>query len=205
MFDLPALKYSYDSLEPFIDEATMRIHHTKHHQAYVDNLNKALEKYPDFYKKSIEEILSDLEAVPEDIRMAVINNGGGHANHSLFWEIMAPNPKEQPEGVLLDALNSTFGGFSEFKEQFSQKAMGVFGSGWAFLIVTPERRLSLKRHSFQNSPISHGNIPILGIDVWEHAYYLKYQNRRAEYIDAWWNVVDWEEVENRFKRSLHSS
>jgi Fe-Mn family superoxide dismutase len=205
MFTLPVLRYQYNSLEPYIDEATMRIHHTKHHQAYVDNLNKALEKYPDFYKKPIEEILSDLEAVPEDIRMAVINNGGGHANHSLFWEIMAPNPKKQPEGALLDAINSTFGSLLAFKEQFTQKAMGVFGSGWAFLIVTPERRLSLKRHSFQNSPISHGNIPILGIDVWEHAYYLKYQNRRAEYIDAWWNVVNWEEVENRFKRSLHSS
>ena len=198
MFTLPKLDYEYDALEPYIDAKTMEIHHSKHHQVYVDNLNKALEKYPEIGNKSIEEILKDTNSIPEDIRQAVINHGGGHANHSFFWSIMGPKSKDEPEGEILEAINSTFGDFAKFKEQFSAKAMGVFGSGWAFLIMTPEKKLALKRHSFQNSPLSDGNIPLLALDVWEHAYYLKYQNRRAEYVEAFWNIVDWDDVEKTF-------
>lgn len=200
-FELPKLPYTYDALEPYIDEATMTIHHTKHHQAYVDNLNKALEKYPQYYDKKIEEILADSESLPTDIKQAVINHGGGHYNHSFFWRIMA-REKSEPKGELLKALETTFGTLDKFKEDFSSKAMGVFGSGWAFLIKTPEGKLALKRHSFQNSPIMRGNVPLLAIDVWEHAYYLKYQNRRAEYVEAWWNVVNWREVEKNFTSSI---
>ena len=198
MFTLPELPYAYDALEPYLDAKTMEIHHSKHHQAYVDNLNKALEKYPELGSKSIEDILKDTNSIPEEIRQAVINHGGGHANHSFFWSIMGPKSKAKPEGELLENINSTFGDFSKFKEQFSAKAMGVFGSGWAFLILTPDKKLALKRHSFQNSPLSDGNVPLLAIDVWEHAYYLKYQNRRAEYVEAFWNIVNWGEVEKTF-------
>jgi len=193
-FQLPKLSYSYDALEPYIDEATMHLHHEKHHQAYVDNLNKALEKYPELQKKSIEELLKNIHDVPEDIRQVVINHGGGHANHSFFWTIMSPKGGGKPKGELADAINKTFGDFQKFREEFSNKAMAVFGSGWAFLIKTPDGKLQLKRHSFQNSPLMQGNMPILGLDVWEHAYYLKYQNRRVEYIEAFWNVVNWEEA-----------
>ncbi len=199
MFRLPKLGYGYNALEPYIDAATMEIHHTKHHQAYIDNLNKALEKYPELSGKSLEELLAeDAKIVPSDIKGAVINHGGGHYNHSFFWEIMGPPTAKEPQGKLAEAIESTFGGLVKFKEAFSQKAMGVFGSGWAFLIMTPEGKLALKRHSFQNSPVMRGNTPLLGIDVWEHAYYLKYKNRRAEYIEAWWSVVNWQEVEKRF-------
>jgi len=172
----------------------MHLHHEKHHQAYVDNLNKALEKYPELQKKSIEELLKNIHDVPEDIRQVVINHGGGHANHSFFWTIMSPKGGGKPKGELADAINKTFGDFQKFREEFSNKAMAVFGSGWAFLIKTPDGKLQLKRHSFQNSPLMQGNMPILGLDVWEHAYYLKYQNRRVEYIEAFWNVVNWEEA-----------
>lgn len=200
-FELPQLPYSYNALEPYIDEETMRIHHRKHHQSYVDNLNKALEKYPKFYERGVEELLADLDEVPQDIRQAVINNGGGHANHSFFWKVMSPR-SELPSGKFMEALESTFGSLEKFKEEFTAKAMGVFGSGWAFLILTPEKSLKLKRHSFQNSPLSRGNIPILGIDLWEHAYYLKYQNRRLDYINAWWNVVNWKQVEENFEKAI---
>jgi len=204
MFSLPKLPYSYSGLKPYIDEETMRIHHGKHHAAYVDNLNVALEGYKELSGKSIENLLADIGKVPQDIRQAVINHGGGHANHSLFWKIMLPaQGASSPEGALIEALNKNFGTFEKFKEAFTKKAMSVFGSGWAFLIVTPGRRsLSLKRHSFQNSPYMHGNLPILGIDVWEHAYYLKYQNRRVDYVNAWWNVVNWNQVSKNFERAV---
>lgn len=196
MFTLPKLNFAYDALEPFIDAKTMEIHHTKHHQAYVDNLNKALEKYPELQNKSIEELLTG--EVPDDIKQAVTNHGGGHFNHSFFWDTLAPDGQKGPEGKLLEIINTTFGDFEKFKEAFAQKAMSVFGSGWTWLLLTTDKKLILKRHSFQNAPITNGNIPILGLDVWEHAYYLKYQNRRAEYIEAWWNVINWKKVEENF-------
>ena len=203
MFKLPDLPYPYDALEPFIDKETMQIHHDKHHGAYVENLNKALEGRDELLSKPIEELLASVESVEESIRQTVINNGGGHANHSFFWEIMCPASQSgEPKGDLKEALESSFGSIDSFKEEFTKKVMGVFGSGWVFLIKKANGDLSLKRHSFQNSPLMHGNKPILGIDVWEHAYYLKYQNRKADYISAWWNVVNWEEVETRFKASL---
>lgn len=200
-FKLPNLAYPYDALEPYIDSATMEIHHTKHHQGYVDKLNDALKDSPELLNLPIEGILKDISKVPDGIKQAVINNGGGHANHSFFWNVMKPNGGGLPTGELFDAIKATFGNFEEFKKQFTEKAMGVFGSGWAFLVMTPDKKLKLKRHSFQNSPYLQGNMPILGIDVWEHAYYLKYQNRRAEYIDAWWNVVNWEVVNALYLRS----
>ena len=199
-FELPDLPYAYSALEPYIDELTMKIHHGKHHQAYVDNLNKALGGNSVLAAKSIEELLSDLDSVPAEIRQAVANHGGGHYNHTLFWRWLHPKPISRPEGKLEEAINSTFGSLDKFKEMFTEKAMSVFGSGWAFLIQTPDGKLQLKRHSFQNSPIMRGNKAILGIDVWEHAYYLKYQNRRKDYIDAWWNVVYWEKISVSFDR-----
>jgi len=197
---LSKLPYSYNALEPYIDEETMRIHHTKHHQAYVDNLNKLLEGNFKLAKKPIEKLLAEIDDVPENIRQGVINNGGGHANHSFFWEIMLPPPAggSSPEGTLKEALVKSFGSLDSFKEEFTARAMAVFGSGWAFLIKTPDGKLILKRHSFQNSPLLHGNTPILGIDLWEHAYYLKYQNRKAEYIEAFWNVINWKHVERNY-------
>jgi Fe-Mn family superoxide dismutase len=196
MHQLPKLPYDYDALEPHIDARTMEIHHTKHHQGYVDKLNKALEGHDDLMSKSIEDLLENINDVPESIRQAVINNGGGHANHSLFWEILGPADEAEmtPHGDLLEAINNTFGSFEDFKEAFSTKAANVFGSGWVFLIVDGSGKLSIKRHSFQNSPLMSGNTGILGLDVWEHAYYLKYQNKRADYIEAWWNVVNWDKV-----------
>lgn len=179
----------------------MHLHHEKHHQAYIDNLNKALQKYPFLQEKTIEDLLMGIDDVPEDIKQAVINHGGGHANHSFFWEILAPKAKGEPKGELADAINKTFGGFEKFKQQFTEKAMSVFGSGWAFLIKTADGNLRLKRHSFQNSPLMHGNFPILGLDVWEHAYYLKYQNRRGEYIEAWWNIVNWDKANELYLAS----
>ena len=189
MFALPDLPYAYNSLEPYIDEETMRIHHDKHHGAYVDNLNKL-----NTQNLGLEELLKSTD-------QKIINNLGGHLNHSFFWEVMSPNPNA-PSGKVLEAINSTFESLEKFKEAFSEKAMTVFGSGWAFLIITPDKKLSLKRLSFQNSPLMHGNTPILGLDVWEHAYYLKYQNRRADYIQAWWNVVDWAKVGENFSKGL---
>ncbi|HJZ05663.1 superoxide dismutase [Candidatus Amesbacteria bacterium RIFCSPHIGHO2_01_FULL_48_32] len=199
MFILPDLPYPSDALEPYIDKTTMEIHHGKHHAAYVDNLNKALAGNDKLLNLPVEELLKNLDQVPEGSRQAVINHGGGHANHSFFWTIMSPK-SPPPFGKLLEAINSTFGNIDKFKEAFTAKAMSVFGSGWAFLIKKPDGTLSLKRHSFQNSPLIHGNTPILGLDVWEHAYYLKYQNRRAEYITAWWNIVNWHAVSENFSR-----
>ncbi len=201
MFKLPDLPYEYDALEPYIDKETMGFHHGKHHASYVDNLNIVLEGNGELLGKSVGELLSGIDKVPEDIKQKVINHGGGHANHSLFWKTMTPKPKDAPEGELGDVLNSTFGNLDAFKEKFTEKAMSVFGSGWAFLILNPDKKLELKRQSFQNNPLMNGNIPLLGLDVWEHAYYLKYQNRRAEYIEAWWYVVNWEAVEVNFVKA----
>lgn len=196
-FSLPPLPYPYDALEPYIDKLTMEIHHTKHHAAYVNNLNKALESAPELANKSLEELLANNCAiVPEKIRTAVRNHGGGHINHSFFWEIMGPGG--QPSGKLADAITQTFGSFEKFKEKFTEAALGRFGSGWAWLVRTPEKKLEVYSTANQDSPLMEGKIPILGIDVWEHAYYLKYQYRRADYVQAWWNVVNWAAVGKRF-------
>jgi len=198
-FTLPQLPYAPDALEPHIDKMTMEIHHGKHHNAYVTNLNKALESAPDLAGKSLEELLANNCAiVPENIRTAVRNNGGGHANHSMFWTIMAPNAGGDPSGELADAINSTFGGFAAFKEKFNAAATTRFGSGWAWL-VDGGGKLDIISSANQDSPIMEGKFPVMGLDVWEHAYYLKYQNRRPDYIGAWWNVVNWPEITKRFK------
>ncbi len=201
--ELPKLPYPYNALEPHIDELTMTIHHTKHHQGYVNNLNAALDKHPELHQKSLEELLRGIDQVPEDIRTAVRNNGGGHHNHSLFWQIMAPKAGGEPEGTLADAIKKTFGDFAKFKETFSNAAATRFGSGWAWLVVNGGK-LEVYSTANQDSPLMEGKIPILGLDVWEHAYYLKYQNRRPEYIAAWWNVVNWPEVARRFKEATGS-
>ena len=197
MHELPKLPYGFDALEPHIDSQTMQIHHGKHHQAYVTNLNAALDKHPELHQKSLEELLRGITTVPEDIRTAVRNNGGGHSNHSMFWQLMAPQAGGSPSGRVADAIKTAFGDFAKFKEQFSQAGVGRFGSGWAWLIATGGK-LSIESTANQDSPIMDGKQPILGLDVWEHAYYLKYQNRRADYIGAWWNVVNWTEVGRRF-------
>jgi Fe-Mn family superoxide dismutase len=197
-FSLPPLPYDYAALEPHIDEQTMRIHHDKHHQAYVNNLNAALESAPDLQKKSLEDLLTNLDAVPEAIRMAVRNNGGGHYNHTLFWEIMTPGGSKTPAGGLATAIENTFKGFDAFKEQFNKAGVGRFGSGWAWLTMDKSGALAIESTPNQDSPISSGKLVILGNDVWEHAYYLKYQNRRPDYLAAWWNVVNWTEVGKRY-------
>jgi Fe-Mn family superoxide dismutase len=197
MFKLPDLNYSYDALEPYIDAQTMEIHHQKHHGTYVEKLNAALEKYPDWQNRSIEEILSNIKSVPEDIRTAVVNNGGGHANHSLFWQIMKPEAKSAPNGKLAEIIKAKFNGLDNFKAQFTEAALNRFGSGWAWLVKKDDDSFEIYSTANQDSPLMEGKIPILGLDVWEHAYYLKYQNRRAEYIEAWWNVVNWNEVAKR--------
>jgi Fe-Mn family superoxide dismutase len=197
-FELPNLPYASNALEPHIDAQTMEIHHGKHHAAYVNNLNKALEGNSDLQNKSIEELLGSIDSVPENIRTAVRNNGGGHANHTLFWQIIGPNGGGEPSGELADAINRSFGSFDDFKSQFAAAAAGRFGSGWAWLIANPDGSLSVTSTPNQDSPLSDGKTPLLGIDVWEHAYYLKYQNRRPDYISAWWNVVNWDEVAKRY-------
>lgn len=200
MFTLPDLPYGYDALEPYIDQQTMNIHHKKHHQTYIDKLNKALEGHDELAAKPIEEILNDLNAVPEDIRTAVRNHGGGHYNHSMFWQIMGPPPAGgqagQPEGDIASAIDAAFGSFDIFKEKFAEAAANRFGSGWAWLISSGDK-LKITSTANQDCPLSDGTKPILGLDVWEHAYYLKYQNRRPQYIDAWWKVVNWPEVAKR--------
>ncbi len=195
---LPDLGYSFDALEPSIDARTMEIHHTKHHQAYVDNLNKALEEFPDEANKSLEELLINLEAVPEKIRTAVRNHGGGHYNHSLFWKLMKAGGGGEPGGSLGGAIVKDFGDFAKFREQFSAAAMGRFGSGWAWLCVGKSGKLEVCSTPNQDNPLMEGKKPLLGLDVWEHAYYLKYQNKRKDYVEAWWNVVNWMEVEKNF-------
>lgn len=193
---LPALPYDFGALEPHIDTQTMQIHHGKHHQAYVNNLNAALDKHPELHEKSLEQLLKDLNSVPEAIRGAVRNNGGGHANHSLFWTLMSPKGGGEPTGPLADAIKKTFGDFAKFKEQFAAAGTGRFGSGWAWLISN-NSKLEITSTPNQDTPVMEGKTPILGLDVWEHAYYLKYQNKRPDYIAAWWNVVNWDEVAKR--------
>lgn len=196
-FELPQLPYAYDALEPHIDKETMNIHHTKHHNTYVTNLNNALEGNEELLSKTVEEVVSNLDAVPEAARTAVRNNGGGHANHSLFWQVISPNGGGEPAGELAEAINAKFGGFEGFKEEFSKAATTRFGSGWAWLVVN-NGELEVTSTPNQDSPLMEGKTPILGLDVWEHAYYLNYQNRRPEYIGAFWNVVNWEEVSKRY-------
>lgn len=196
-FTLPDLPYAHNALEPFIDEMTMQIHHGKHHAAYVTNVNKALESAPELASLSVEELLRNINRVPDAIRTAVRNNGGGHANHMLFWEIMGPNKGGTPSGTLADAIGSTFGSFDDFKAKFGNAGITRFGSGWAWLVVK-DGKLDLYSSANQDSPYMDGHTPILGLDVWEHAYYLKYQNRRPDYIANWWNVVNWDEVAKRF-------
>ena len=193
---LPQLPYAYDSLEPHIDAKTMEIHHTKHHQAYIDKLNGALEKHPELAEKSVEELVADLDMVPEDIRMVVRNNGGGHLNHAFFWEILSPRGGK-PAGDLATAIDAAFGSFDAFKEKFAAAGVGRFGSGWAWL-VADGKDLSIMSTANQDNPITEGKTPILGLDVWEHAYYLKYQNKRPDYITAFWNIVNWDEVAKRY-------
>ncbi|MDQ7986324.1 superoxide dismutase [Pseudomonas sp. G34] len=200
-YSLPALPYAYDALEPHIDAQTMEIHHSKHHQTYVNNLNAALEGNP-LGELPVEELLTRLKEVPEDKRGAVINNGGGHANHSLFWTVMSTNGGGEPQGDLKAAIDSQLGGFEAFKEAFTKAALTRFGSGWAWLSVTPEKKLVVESTGNQDSPLMNGNTPILGLDVWEHAYYLRYQNRRPEYIGAFYNVVDWAEVARRYQAAM---
>ncbi len=199
-YSLPQLPYGYDALEPYIDTQTMTIHHTKHHQGYVDKLNAALEQHKDLQNKSLEELLTSLATIPDAIRTAVRNHGGGHLNHSFFWPIMTPE-KQSPEGDILSAIEKTFGGFDKFKEQFSAAATGLFGSGWAWLVVN-QGKLEVMSTPNQDNPISQHRVPVLGIDIWEHAYYLLYMNKRADYIAAWFNVINWEKINEHFRNAM---
>ena len=199
-YELPKLPYANDALEPHIDAKTMEIHHDKHHQAYITNLNKALEGKTELAGKSIEDLIGNLSAVPEDIRTAVRNNGGGHANHSFFWQIMGPGGGGEPTGKLADDIKSTFGSFDAFKEKLADAGVKRFGSGWAWLIKNKSCKLEITSTANQDSPLMDGNTPVLGVDVWEHAYYLNYQNRRPDYLKAWWNTVNWAEVAKRYEK-----
>ena len=200
-FELPPLPYAEDALEPHIDARTMSIHHDKHHAGYTRKLNSALEGHGEWQNRSIEEILSNIDQLPEEIITAVRNNGGGYHNHSLFWKVMSPDGGGQPSGELASAINQKFGSFEAFKEKFSEAASGRFGSGWGWLVVTEDGGLDVYNTPNQNSPLMQGDTPILGLDVWEHAYYLKYQNRRGDYVDAWWNVVNWDQVADNYKNA----
>ncbi|MFE8703171.1 superoxide dismutase SodA [Cytobacillus sp. FJAT-54145] len=196
-FELPQLPYAYDALEPHIDKETMNIHHTKHHNTYVTNLNNALEGNEELLSKTVEEVVANLDAVPEAVRTAVRNNGGGHANHALFWSILSPNGGGEPTGELAEAINSKFGSYASFKEEFAKAATTRFGSGWAWLVVN-NGELEVTSTPNQDTPLMEGKTPVLGLDVWEHAYYLNYQNRRPDYINSFWNVVNWDEVSKRY-------
>jgi superoxide dismutase, Fe-Mn family len=198
-YELPSLTYPFDALEPHIDAKTMEIHHDKHHQAYITNANKALEGHPDLAAKPVDELLADINKVPESIRTALRNNAGGHSNHTFFWKIIGPKSGGTPKGKLAEAINSTFGGFDKFKEELEKAGVGRFGSGWAWLVVNKEGKLQITSTANQDSPIMDGLKPVLGVDVWEHAYYLKYQNRRPDYLKAWWNVVNWDQAEKNFE------
>ncbi len=197
-YTLPPLPYDYTALEPHIDEQTMRIHHDKHHQAYVTNLNAALEPHPDLQQKPVEDLIANIDALPEAIRTAVRNNGGGHANHTFFWEIMQPGGATAPDGALAQAIDKGFGGLAPFREQFAKACATRFGSGWGWLTAAKGGALAIESTPNQDSPLMSGRRPILGCDVWEHAYYLKYQNRRPDYVSAWWNVVNWTEIGKRY-------
>ena len=200
-FEVPPLPYAYNALEPHIDEQTMHLHHDKHHQAYVTNLNAAIEKHPELSGKSPEELLKDLNGVPEDIKAAVRNNGGGHVNHTMFWEIMGPGGGGAPTGRLAEAINTTFGSLDALKAAVNDAGVKRFGSGWTWLVKTADGKLAVVSTANQDNPMSEGHFPILGNDVWEHSYYLKYQNRRPEYLTAWWNTVNWDAVGKRFEQS----
>ena len=205
-YELPKLPYAYDALEPYIDARTMEIHYTKHHQTYVNKLNEALDKHPEIVDRPLDELLANLDAVPEDIRTAVRNHGGGHANHSFFWTIMGAQGGagvgNEPEGKVAGEIVATFGDVAKFKEEFAKAAGGVFGSGWAWLVIGADGKLAITSTPNQDSPIMRGQKPLLGLDVWEHAYYLKYQNKRPDYIEAWWNVVNWSAVNKKFSASV---
>jgi Fe-Mn family superoxide dismutase len=201
MYKLPDLPYSYNALEPYIDEETMRVHHDKHHQGYVNKLNSSLEGYEELADKPISELLANLSTLPEAVKSGVRKFGGGHFNHFLFWESMSPEGKEKPEGFLAEEIEKVFGSFEDFKMKFKETAAGVFGSGWAWLVVNSDGGLEIVKTGNQDNPISDKKVPILGVDVWEHAYYLKYKNERGSYLDAWWNVVDWEKVKERFEEA----
>jgi len=200
-YELPPLPYDYAALEPHIDEATMRFHHDKHHQAYLNNLNAAIEKHPELGGKSLDDLLKDLASVPDDIRAAVRNNGGGHVNHTMFWEIMTPNGGGAPTGALAEAIDSAFGSFDAFKAQFNDAGVKRFGSGWTWLVKTSDGKLAVVSTANQDNPMSEGHFPIMGNDVWEHAYYLQYQNLRPKYLEAWWNTVNWAEITKRFEQA----
>lgn len=205
MHTLLKLTYDYDALEPHIDAKTMEIHHSKHHQSYVDKLNAAVSEHPELEALSVVDLISDLDRIPEDARTAVRNNGGGHANHSLFFTLLAPGGSDEPQGELAKAINEAFGEFDQFKEQFTQAALGRFGSGWAWLSREQDGKLIVESTPNQDSPVMSGRTPILGLDVWEHAYYLKYQNRRADYVSTWWNVVNWDAVTKNYEAQATAS
>ena len=200
-YELPPLPYAYNALDPHIDDATMHFHHDKHHAAYVTNLNAAIEKHPELGSKSPEDLIRNLSAIPEDIRNAIRNNGGGHVNHTMFWEIMGPNKGGNPTGAIADVFKNALGGFDKFKEAFEKAGLGQFGSGWAWLIRTKGGEFKVTSTPNQDNPLSNGDFPILGNDVWEHAYYLKYQNKRGDYLKAWWNVINWDEVNKRLAQA----
>ncbi len=200
-YEVPPLPYDYSALEPYIDTQTMQLHHDKHHAAYVNNLNAAIQSHAQFASLPVEQLIQRLNELPENIRTAVRNNGGGHANHSMFWQIMTPNGGGQPGGDLANAINSTFGSFDQFKAAFNDAGVKRFGSGWAWLILDRNGNLQVTSTANQDSPLMEGNFPIMGNDVWEHAYYLKYQNRRPEYLNAWWNVVNWNAIEKRYQQA----
>ncbi len=199
--EVPALPYAYNALEPYIDEQTMHLHHDKHHAAYVSKLNAAIEKHPELGSKSPEDLLRNLNAVPEDVRTMVRNNGGGHVNHTMFWQIMGPKKGGNPTGAVGDAINKTFGSFDAFKEKFETAGANQFGSGWVWLVRTKSGEFKVTSTPNQDNPMSNGEFPVMGNDVWEHAYYLKYQNRRPDYLKAWWNVVNWDEINKRFSQA----
>lgn len=201
IIELPELPYAYDALEPHIDAETMQFHHDKHHAAYVKNLNTALDKYPQLQNRPVEDLLRNLTSVPEDVRTTIRNNGGGHVNHKMFWEIMRPNGGGEPTGEIAQAIQQNFGSFADFKKQFNDAGSKRFGSGWAWLVRTNDGKLSVMSTANQDSPFMEGMYPIMGNDVWEHAYYIKYRNRRAEYLDAWWNVLNWDEINNRLAQA----
>ena len=201
-YELPPLPYDYNALEPYIDEETMHLHHDKHHQAYVNNLNAALQGQSQFENMGIDQLIRSLNSVPENIRTTVRNNGGGHINHSMFWQIMKPNGGGEPTGDLANAINSAFGSFDQFKAAFNDAGAKRFGSGWAWLVIGPDGKLAVTSSANQDSPLMEGQYPVMGNDVWEHAYYLKYQNRRPEYLAAWWNVLNWDEIAKRYAQGV---
>jgi Fe-Mn family superoxide dismutase len=200
-YEVPPLPYAYNALEPHIDDQTMHLHHDKHHAAYVTKLNAAVEKYPDLQKKSAEELIRNLGALPDDIRGAVRNNGGGHVNHTMFWQIMGPQKGGNPTGAIGDSINKTFGSFDAFKEKFEAAGVNQFGSGWAWLVRAKSGEFKVTSTPNKDNPMSNGEFPVMGNDVWEHAYYLKYQNRRPDYLKAWWNVVNWDEINKRLSQA----